>query len=81
MAIGASHFLQFETALTMQAEGVEMFYLGGVRPHEEGLRSFKAGFGAAPIDTQSIAAYVGGATRRRLSSAVQWFRSRAITGR
>jgi len=81
MTMGASHFLQFETALAMQAEGVEIFYLGGVRPHEAGLRGFKAGFGSTPIDTQSIVAYVGGPVRRRLSSAVQWLRSSAINGR
>jgi hypothetical protein len=77
MGIGASHFLRFETALTLQTEGAEIFYLGGARPQEEGLRSFKAGFGTTPIDTQSVSAYVGGAMRRRLSSAVQWLRSAA----
>lgn len=77
MGIGASHFLRFETALTLQTEGVEIFYLGGVRPQEDGLRAFKAGFGTTPIDTQSVSAYVGGPMRRRLSSAIQWLRSAA----
>jgi hypothetical protein len=77
MAIGASHFLRFETALALQAEGAEIFYLGGVRPQEEGLRAFKAGFGTIPIDTQSVSAYVGGPMRRHLSSAIQWLRSAA----
>ncbi len=81
MAIGASHFLLFETALTMQTEGVEIFYLGGARAHEGGLRSFKESFGATPIETQSMVAYVGGPVRQKLSSAVQWFRSRAIIAR
>jgi hypothetical protein len=80
MHIGASHFLRYESALMLQMEGVETFYLGGVRPEEEGLRSFKAGFGTTPIDTQSIVAYVGGPVRRRLSSAIQWLRSTAKSG-
>lgn len=81
MGIGASHFLRFESALALQSEGMEVFYLGGVRPQEEGLRSFKSGFGTVPIDTQSVTAYVGGPMRRKLSSAIQWFRSTAKTGR
>ena len=81
MAIGASHFLRFESASALQAEGVTMFYLGGVRPEEEGLRSFKAGFGTTPIDTQSVSAYVGNPMRRHLSSAIQWLRSTATTRR
>lgn len=80
MSIGASHFLRYETALALQADGVEMFYLGGVRPEEEGLRSFKAGFGTTPIDTQSVSAYVGSPVRRHLSSAIQWLRTTAKTG-
>jgi hypothetical protein len=81
MGIGASHFLRFESASTLQAEGVKIFYLGGVRPEEEGLRSFKAGFGSTPIDTQSVSAYVRSPMRRHLSSAIQWLRSTAATRR
>ena len=81
MAIGASHFLRFESAVALQTEGVEVFYLGGVRPAEGGLRSFKAGFGTTPIDTQSVSAYVGSPVRRHLSSAIQWLRHAATTGR
>ncbi|MEP7065124.1 MAG: GNAT family N-acetyltransferase [Gemmatimonadota bacterium] len=80
MNIGASHFLRYESALALQSEGVEVFYLGGVRPQEEGLRSFKAGFGTTPIDTQSISAYVGGTMRRRLSSAIEWLQSTGKSG-
>jgi lipid II:glycine glycyltransferase (peptidoglycan interpeptide bridge formation enzyme) len=79
MGIGASHFLRFECASTLQAEGVEVFYLGGVRPEEDGLGSFKAGFGTTPIETQSMSAYVGSPGRRHLSSAIQWLRSNAAT--
>jgi hypothetical protein len=72
---GASHFLRFESAGTLQAEGVEIFYRGGVRPEERGLRSFRAGLGTTAIATQSVSAYVGGPARRHFSSAIQWLRS------
>ena len=75
MGIGASHFLRYETAVTLQAEGIEIFYLGGARTHEEGLRSFKAGFGTTLIDTHSVTAYVGGPLRQKLSAAIQKLRS------
>jgi Acetyltransferase (GNAT) domain len=71
MRIGASHFLLFQTAVSLQAEGVETFFLGGARPSEEGLRAYKAGFGAVPVDTESVSAYVGGRLRRRVSAAVE----------
>ena len=60
MAIGASHFLRYETAATLQAEGIEMFYLGGARASEDGLRAYKSGFGTTPIETDAVTAYVGG---------------------
>jgi GNAT acetyltransferase-like protein len=71
MGIGASHFLRYETAVTLQAAGTEIFYLGGARSTEEGLRAFKAGFGTVPIDTQSVSAYVGSAWRQRVSYAIE----------
>jgi hypothetical protein len=71
MKIGASHFLRYETAAILQAEGTEMFFLGGARPHEEGLRAYKAGFGTTPIDTEAVAAYMGGRLRHTLSGVVE----------
>lgn len=71
MNIGASHFLRFETAMALQAEGIEMFYLGGARSHEEGLRAYKSGFGTTPIDTDAVTTYVGGRLRRGVSAIVE----------
>ena len=71
MRVGASHFLVLETAVALQSEGVEVFNLGGVRPEEEGLRAYKAGFGGTPVDSESVVAYVGGRLRRRVSAAVE----------
>jgi hypothetical protein len=75
MGIGASHFLRYETAVTLQTEGIEIFYLGGARQSEEGLRAFKAGFGTTPIDTQSVVAYLGGPLRHKLSAVIQRVRA------
>jgi hypothetical protein len=58
----------------------KMFVAHHARPEEEGLRSFKAGSGTTPIDTQSVSAYVE-SPRRHLSSAIQWLRRAATPGR
>jgi hypothetical protein len=71
MNIGASHFLRYETALALQAEGIETFYLGGARAQEEGLRAYKSGFGTTPIETDAVTAYVGGRLRRGISTVVE----------
>jgi hypothetical protein len=80
MRVGASHFLVLETAVALQSEGVEVFNLGGVRQDEEGLRAFKAGFGATPIEGEAVVAYVGSRFRRRVSAAVETIQ-RAVTPR
>ena len=80
MGIGASHFLRYETAVTLQSEGIDIFYLGGARPSEEGLRAFKAGFGTTLIDTQSVVAYLGGPLRHKLSAVIQRVRSASGPG-
>jgi hypothetical protein len=78
MSVGASHFLVHETAMALQSEGIELFFLGGARQHEVGLRAFKSGFGSVPVDTEAVVAYVGGRFRRRVSAAVESIQ-RAIT--
>ena len=80
MQVGASHFLVLESATSLQAEGVEVFFLGGARESEVGLRAFKSGFGSTPIDTEAVVAYVGGPLRRRVSAAVESIQ-RAVTPR
>lgn len=71
MSIGASHFLLVETARALQTDGVVTFFLGGARRSEEGLYSYKAGFGSVAIDTESVSAYVGGRWRRGVSEVVE----------
>jgi len=74
MSIGASHFLRYETALALRNEGVEVFYLGGVRPHEGGLRAYKEGFGTHPLPMESISAFAGSRWQRKAISAVRSLR-------
>ncbi len=71
MRIGASHFLVLETAIALQAEGLETFFLGGARPSEEGLYAYKSGFGPHPVDTELVTAYIGGPIRHRVSEMVE----------
>jgi hypothetical protein len=80
MNIGASHFLRYETATVLQSEGIEMFYFGGARAHEEGLRAYKSGFGTTPIDTEAVTAYVGGRLRRGVSAVVESLQSATRSG-
>jgi hypothetical protein len=75
MSIGASHFLRYETAVALQSQGIEKFYLGGARAHEEGLRAYKSGFGTTPIDTDAVTAYVGGKLRRGVSAVIETLQS------
>jgi hypothetical protein len=75
MTIGASHFLRYETALALKDKGVELFYLGGAREHEVGLRTYKEGFGTIPLPMESMTAYVGKAWRRQLAAAAEMVRS------
>ena len=75
MALGASYVLRYENAVALQADGIEMFYLGGARAHEEGLRAYKAGFGTISIDTDAVTANVGGPLRRGISAALETVRA------
>lgn len=75
MNIGASHFLRYETAMVLQAEGMDVFYMGGARPHEEGLRSYKSGFGTTPLPMESVAAFTGSGLRRKMSTVVDRIRN------
>ena len=87
MNIGASHFLRYETAVALQTENTEVFYLGGARAHETGLRSYKSGFGATPLPTESVVAYLGTRLRRKMSTVADLIREdprellRTIAGR
>ena len=87
MTIGASHFLRYETAIALQQDGKRVFYLGGARAHETGLRSYKSGFGTTLLPMSSVTAYLGGPLRRKVSTVADLVRHdpreilRTIAGR
>jgi RimJ/RimL family protein N-acetyltransferase len=74
MKIGASHFLRYETALALQAEKIEVFYLGGARATEAGLHSYKSGFGAMAHPMASVNAWTSSWARRKLSTVARLLR-------
>ena len=70
MKCGASHFLTYETARALQAEGLEVFNRSGARPHETGLREFKERFGARPVALESAVVDLRGGVQRVVERAV-----------
>lgn len=75
LAARAVPLLIHEITLTLAAQGVEVFNLGGALP-ESPLGLFKRCFGASPVALEAATAYVGPEWRRRLTSAVQMLHSR-----
>jgi hypothetical protein len=74
MKIGASHFLNFQIATTLQAENANIYNLGGASQREEGLWDYKSRFGSRQIDLEAAECYLGPRWRRRLSDAIAWLR-------
>ncbi len=74
MRCGASHFLEYEIASALQAEGMDTFNLGGTQDSNRGLENFKVGFGATPIELESVECYLGGELKRTLTAAVAMLR-------
>ncbi len=68
MACGASHFLVHEIGNTLQAEGKQVFNLGGVDQDNPGLERFKAGFGASPVRLESAELFLGSKVRNKLGT-------------
>jgi hypothetical protein len=66
MACGASHFLVYQIAKTLQAERKQQFNLGGAQPENHGLRQFKAGFGAESVQLEAAEIALGGGIRNHL---------------
>jgi hypothetical protein len=75
MACGASHFLVYQIAKTLQAEGKQQFNLGGAQPENQGLRQFKAGFGAESVELEAAEIVLGSGIRSQLLDRVRSIRS------
>ncbi|HUK18445.1 MAG TPA: GNAT family N-acetyltransferase [Bryobacteraceae bacterium] len=71
MAVGASHFLMHEIALTSRREGARVFNLGGVGDLESSLAQYKRHFGAEPIALEAAEFYVGTAWRKAVNTGVR----------
>jgi hypothetical protein len=74
MRCGASHFLEYEIAAALQAEGMEVFNLGGTDQSNPGLENFKAGFGAGRIELESAQFYLGTKLQSTLTAALAMLR-------
>lgn len=68
--IGASHFLFYEVAKLLKAEGAEVFNLGGANENSTGLREFKLGLGSKQMDLESAEFYTGGFLKRFATGAI-----------
>src|SRR6185503_9533413 len=71
LSCGASPLLIYEAAQLLRREGVTEFNLGGVRADEQGLRRFKSGFGAQPIELESADFCFAGVVTRALTHLAQ----------
>ena len=70
MALGASHFLVFEIAKTMQGRSLDVFNLGGTDLQNRGLIEFKRGFGARELRLEAAGFCLGSKLKRKLGRAV-----------
>ncbi len=74
MEIGASTFLVSEAIRDLAHEGKTVFNLGGAGPESEGLRRFKAGFGAEPVALAAGVYQVASPMHERLRTAIRLIR-------
>jgi GNAT acetyltransferase-like protein len=70
MEIGASTFLISEAIRDLAQDGKKVFNLGGAGPESEGLRRFKAGFGAKPVALAAGVYQIASPMHRRLRTAI-----------
>jgi hypothetical protein len=78
MAVGASHFLIHEIALTSRREGAIIFNLGGVTDLNSGLAQYKRHFGAEGVSLEAAEFYVGSPWRRAVGFVVNHVRRSAL---
>lgn len=74
MEIGASTFLVSEVIRGMAEDGKAVFNLGGAGAESEGLRRFKAGFGARPVALAAGTYEVASPMHKNLLSAIKLIR-------
>ena len=74
MEIGASTFLISQVIRDLAEEGKTVFNLGGAGPESEGLRRFKAGFGAQPVALAAGAYQIASPMHERLRAVIRLIR-------
>jgi lipid II:glycine glycyltransferase (peptidoglycan interpeptide bridge formation enzyme) len=74
MEHGASPYLVYETARSLQERGLQIFNLGGVAGTNPGLHDFKAGFGAAQRSLAATEYSLRMGLRGTLGSAIRRLR-------
>jgi hypothetical protein len=81
MASGASHLVVHDAAVALQSEGRQVFNLGGAGEEHPGLRRFKSGFGARPVELEAADFYLAGPLKRMLTRAARSLRryAQAVT--
>jgi RimJ/RimL family protein N-acetyltransferase len=73
MALGASHFLIYTIAKSLQKEAAVSFNLGGA-PEGSSLARFKSGFGASVVSTTAVTFYTGPMWKRKVTTLVTLIR-------
>ena len=74
MEIGASTLLVAEAIRDLAKDGKTVFNLGGAGPESEGLRRFKAGFGAEPVTLTACTYQIASPIHRTLRKAIRLIR-------
>ena len=75
MALGAAHFLEFETMRQLQEEGFEVFNQGGARLDTKGLIEWKRGFRTTEIKLEAAEFCLGSRLKTRIGRAVDLARN------
>ncbi|MEW6571625.1 MAG: GNAT family N-acetyltransferase [Nitrospirota bacterium] len=74
MSMGTSPFLISEVARILRDEGLRLFNLGGADPTDQGLRRFKAGFGAREVILEAATFSMVGPIKRKLRTGMKRIR-------
>jgi len=74
MKIGASPFLNFQIAKTLQTENCDIYNLGGANSQERGLWDYKTHFGTRRIDLEAVECDLGPRWRQKLSTLISFLR-------
>jgi len=79
MAVGASHFLIWQIAEALRADGIEQFNLGGADSNNPGLERFKKGFGPREERLETASFYLASPLRRSITAAIRALKNDPFT--